>query len=81
MQVTVHGLASGKFFPVNYEKTDLSSDLLTFLRGKGITIASSCDGEGVCKKCEIQEGWLTCELTLEEFLKRRPDGMIEVGYL
>lgn len=81
MQVKVHGLASGKFFPVSYETPDLRLDLLTFLRGKGITIASSCDGEGVCKKCVIQEGWLTCELTLEEFLKRRPDGIIEVAYL
>ncbi len=81
MQVTVLGLASGKPFPIDYETKDLPSDLLTFLRGKGITIASSCDGEGVCKKCVIQEGWLTCELTLEEFLKRRPDGIIEVAYL
>ena len=81
MQVKVHGLASGKFFPVYYDTKDLDSDLLTFLRSNGITIASSCDGEGVCKKCVIQEGWLTCELTLEEFLKRRPDGIIEVAYL
>jgi len=81
VQVTVHGLASGKFFPVTFDATDLTTDLLTFLREKGITIASSCDGEGVCKKCVIQEGWLTCELTLEEFLKRRPDGIIEVAYL
>lgn len=81
MQVTVRGLASGKLVPVNYELSDLPLDLLTFLRAKGITIASSCDGEGVCKKCQIQEGWLTCELTLEEFLKRRADGIIEVAYL
>lgn len=81
MQVTVRGLASGKLIPINYERSDLPKDLLTFLRAKGITIASSCDGEGVCKKCQIQEGWLTCELTLEEFLKRRPDGIIEIAYL
>lgn len=55
--------------------------MLHFLRSHGITIASSCDGEGVCKKCGIQNGWLTCELTLEEFLKRQPDGIIEVDYL
>ncbi len=81
MQVTVRGLASGKDVPVKYESSDLKIDLLHFLRGKGITIASSCDGEGVCKKCVIQNGWLTCEMTLEEFLKCRPDGVIEVGYL
>lgn len=81
MQVRVRGLASGKTTPVTYEASDLQKDLLNFLRGKGITIASSCDGEGVCKKCGIQNGWLTCELTLEEFLKRQPDGVIEVSYL
>jgi hypothetical protein len=29
----------------------------------------------------IQNGWLSCELTLEEFLQRSPDGIIEVSYL
>lgn len=77
----VRGLASGKIMPVTFAPSDLQKDLLHFLRGKGITIASSCDGEGVCKKCGIQNGWLTCELTLEEFLKRQPDGIIEVSYL
>ncbi len=81
MQVIVRGKASGREYPVSYEKKNLSEDMLYFLRSKGITIASSCDGEGVCKKCGIQNGWLTCELTLEEFLKRRPDGIIEVDYL
>ncbi|MES2529345.1 MAG: hypothetical protein V4598_19815 [Bdellovibrionota bacterium] len=66
---------------MTYELNDLTNDLLHFLRGNGITIASSCDGEGVCKKCVIQNGWLTCEMTLEEFLKCRPDGIIEVAYL
>ncbi|MFL5783530.1 MAG: hypothetical protein ACJ76H_02900 [Bacteriovoracaceae bacterium] len=81
MQVIVRGLASGRDYPVSYENSDLKNDLLHFLRGKGVTIASSCDGEGVCKKCVIQNGWLTCELTLEEFLKRQSDGVIEVAYL
>lgn len=81
MQVTVRGLASGRTYPVVFQTEDLRSDLLSFLRRKGITIASSCDGEGVCKRCVIQNDWLTCELTLEEFLRRQPDGVIEVAYL
>jgi Na+-transporting NADH:ubiquinone oxidoreductase subunit NqrF len=81
VQVIVRGLASGRDYPVSYDQADLKTDLLHFLRGKGVTIASSCDGEGVCKKCVIQNGWLTCELTLEEFLKRQSDGVIEVAYL
>lgn len=77
----VRGLASGREYKIPYQEQDLTQDLLTFLRSRRITIASSCDGEGVCRKCEIQNGWLTCELTLEEFLRRQPDGIVEVSYL
>lgn len=81
MQVIVKGLASGRLTPVTYLHTDLDKDLLHFLRANGVTIASSCDGEGVCKKCVIQNGWLTCRLTVREFLARCPDTIIEVAYL
>lgn len=79
--VEIVGLASKTTRPVEYQEEDLKSDLLTFLRAKGVTIASSCDGEGVCKKCIIQNDWLTCKLTLKEFLKLQPDGKILVSYL
>lgn len=79
--ITVRGLASGRITTLTFRDQDLQTDLLTLLRGRGITIASSCDGEGVCKKCGIQNEWLTCELTLEEFLKRQPDGEVRVSYL
>jgi Na+-transporting NADH:ubiquinone oxidoreductase subunit NqrF len=77
----VVGLASktSKTFAVKEE--DLGLDLLHWLRQKGVTIASSCDGEGVCKKCGIQNDWLTCELSLKEFFLRQPDGKIFVSYL
>jgi hypothetical protein len=79
--IEVVGLASKTSRLLNFVDSELEVDLLTWLRSKGVTIASSCDGEGVCKKCHIQEGWLTCELTLKEFLERQPDGKIFVGYL
>jgi Na+-transporting NADH:ubiquinone oxidoreductase subunit NqrF len=81
MQIEIKGNASGRSEFISYEDLDLTEVLLTFLRKKGITIASSCDGEGVCKKCVIQNDWLTCEMTLEEFLQRQPNGQIIVGYL
>jgi hypothetical protein len=79
--IEVVGLASGRSNFLEYSPSDLDTDLLTYLRAKGITIASSCDGEGVCKKCNIQNGWLTCELTLKEFLERQPDKKVFVSYL
>jgi Na+-transporting NADH:ubiquinone oxidoreductase subunit NqrF len=81
VQIEVKGNASGRSEFISYEDLDLHEVLLTFLRKKGITIASSCDGKGVCKKCVIQNDWLTCEMTLKEFLQRQPNGQITVGYL
>lgn len=81
MQIEIVGLASGKSVFISYEEKELKETLLTFLRKKSITIASSCDGEGVCKKCVIQNDWLTCKMSLEELIQRQPDRKILVGYL
>jgi ferredoxin len=81
VRITIHGSASGRQQFLELENSERSENLMDWLRRKNITIASSCDGEGVCKKCAIQEGWLTCQMTLEEFLQRQTDGLIIVGYL
>jgi Na+-transporting NADH:ubiquinone oxidoreductase subunit NqrF len=79
--IQIMGLASNSSSEIHYRDLDLDKNLLRFLREKGITIASSCDGEGVCKKCSIQNDWLTCKLTLKTFLERQNDGKIFVSYL
>ncbi len=79
--IEVRGLASGASTHYPYGTMDLGTNLLTWLRRQGVTIASSCDGEGVCKRCTIQNAWTTCEMTLGEFLERCPEGTILVGYL
>ncbi|HXH29636.1 MAG TPA: hypothetical protein VNJ01_02375 [Bacteriovoracaceae bacterium] len=79
--IEVIGTASGRSTLLTAQACELGETLLDWLRKKGITIASSCDGEGVCKKCSIQDGWLTCELTLEQLFQRSPDGKIYVSYL
>ena len=81
MQIEIKGKASGRSTFITYEVEDLKENLLIFLRKKGVTIASSCDGEGVCKKCVIQNDWLTCMMTLEEFFQRQPNRQIIVDYL
>jgi ferredoxin len=75
------GLASGQKHELNLEGDEMKDILMDWLRKKNVTIASSCDGEGVCKKCNIQNDWLTCQLTMEEFLQRQPDGLVYVSYL
>lgn len=79
--IEVRGLASGRSTFLNFKENEKNENMLQWLRKNNVTIASSCDGEGVCKKCKIQNDWLTCELSVEEFLKRQPDGMIKVSYL
>lgn len=81
MQITVLGKASGLSTTLQVVPLEMSHNLMLWLRAQGVTIASSCDGEGVCKKCTIQNDWMTCRLTVEEFLQLRPDGIVEVSYL
>jgi Na+-transporting NADH:ubiquinone oxidoreductase subunit NqrF len=81
MQVEIKGLASGRSLFIDFDQSDLDQNLLVFLRSKGITIASSCDGNGICRKCTIQNDWMTCEMTLEEFFQRQNDRKIIVSYL
>ena len=77
----IYGKASGTSRYLEYTSDELDENLLKWLRSHGVTIASSCDGVGVCRKCVIQNDWLTCELTLKTFLERCPEGKIIVAYL
>jgi Na+-transporting NADH:ubiquinone oxidoreductase subunit NqrF len=79
--IKVSGLASGRSKEFSVTDAELEDVLLNWLRLKGITIASSCDGEGVCRKCDIQNGWLTCQMTVRMFLSKSPAGIVEVSYL
>lgn len=79
--IEVRGLASGTSVYFNLSSEEMDENLLWWLRSKGLTIASSCGGEGVCKKCVIQNDWMTCMMTVRSFLNSAPDGVIEVSYL
>lgn len=81
MQITVVGAASKREINFEVENHELSENLLEWLRARGVMIASSCSGEGICKKCIIQNGWLSCKLTLKLFFEREPSGKILVDYL
>jgi Na+-transporting NADH:ubiquinone oxidoreductase subunit NqrF len=81
VRITILGKASGRKQELELLPQEMTENLMDWLRRKNITIASSCDGEGVCKKCVIQNDWLTCQLTMEEFLQSQPDGLIIVSYL
>ena len=78
--IHVHGLASQKAV-ASFEVTDLTTNLMEFLRHRGIPIASSCGGDGVCRKCVVNDDLMSCQLSVGAFLVLHPEGVIKVGYL
>lgn len=86
-KLKVLGKASNKTLLTLELENDLNSDqiksdLMTVLREKGINIASSCYGEGVCKKCIItleNNEELSCQVKVEQLLNKNT--CVEVSYL
>ncbi len=76
----VHGLASGREHGP-WQAPEENTLLMDFLRAHGIPVASSCAGDGVCRKCVVNGEVLSCQLTVEQFLKDYPSGVVEIGYL
>jgi Na+-transporting NADH:ubiquinone oxidoreductase subunit NqrF len=55
--------------------------LMNFLISNGITVASSCDGAGVCNKCVCNKTLLSCQITLNNFLKTSTSAEVTFAYL
>ena len=75
-KIRVKGLASGKDlgdFPIN----DREEILMFFLLRQGLPIASSCAGDGVCRKCVVNEDVLSCQARVGDWVKT----VVEVSYL
>ncbi|TNF27060.1 MAG: 2Fe-2S iron-sulfur cluster binding domain-containing protein [Deltaproteobacteria bacterium] len=77
-RLIVKGLASQKTV-AEFELTEeeMQQDLLTLLTSKGIPIASSCQGEGVCQKCLINGDLMAC-ITKPSELIAQDDKKIEI---
>ncbi|EPZ50637.1 hypothetical protein M902_3313 [Bacteriovorax sp. BAL6_X] len=54
--------------------------VLEFLRRKEIPIASSCDGEKVCKLCVINDDLLACGLLVKDIIQKY-NSLITISYL
>jgi len=73
----IYGKASQKFV-AELSVEDTSEVLMFFLMRHNLPIASSCAGDGVCKKCCLSDGRLSCQMSVEEALSNGP---IEFNYL
>lgn len=72
-QLRVQGLSSHKeiasFHQEDLASVDPSLSLMDFLRSHDIPVASSCYGEGVCRKCLVNTDIVSCQITLINFCK------------
>lgn len=75
--ITVKGKASGRETTLEVAPRELSMDLLSFLRSRSFPIASSCSGEGKCRKCVFNSNLLSCATKVEDFIGAK----IEFDYL
>jgi Na+-transporting NADH:ubiquinone oxidoreductase subunit NqrF len=73
MQIQIFGNASQKIYKT-IEIKNLSTlkkqSLMDFLLSHHIPIASSCLGEGICRKCIVNKEILSCQLELSQFISQ-----------
>ncbi len=87
MKINIFGGASQKIIKTILITEELKnlhqySSLMTFLHSEGITVASSCSGAGVCRKCIVNESELSCQISFHDFINyKNHDIIIEISYL
>ena len=81
--LNIFGLASNKLVKTIKLPTPIDKNitLMDFLLQNNITIASSCNGEGTCHKCIVNNHLISCQMTLEMYLLTFSDTMIRISYL
>lgn len=58
-----------------------NKNLLNFLLENNYTIASSCSGEGKCKKCIFNKDQLSCQLQIKTLFLQNNFFLINISYL
>lgn len=83
-RIEVLGGASQSLYKmVEVYQDDLDLTLMEFLRLKGVPVASSCFGEGVCRKCVVRSGeseLLSCLISVNSFLAEH-NPIITISYI
>lgn len=78
-KLTVEGIASGKTMIISVDDDiDLQTSIWAFLEEKGMRLASSCLGMGLCKRCAINKDQLACQISIQEIIDQ--GGIIRVDY-
>lgn len=82
-EIIIKGTASQKILlQTTLDQNLEATNLMNFLRENNIPIASSCNGEGVCKKCIVNTNILSCQTTIKQLRKDESTStIIEIAYL
>lgn len=80
-KIIIFGQASNSVVEtITLRNEDLDKTILEFLQHYKVPIASSCMGEGVCKKCIINDNILSCFKLVRDILKWE-EPIIYISYL
>ncbi|MDC0255385.1 hypothetical protein OAK75_10800 [Bacteriovoracales bacterium] len=78
----IHGSASKKLLrKVTLTEISKKENLMRFIKSQGLPLASSCDGEGICHLCIVNETMVTCQMKVEELPAKGQIRKVTIGYL
>ncbi len=82
-KIIIRGSSSKKKLKEIIFDSNNETSLMEMLRSHNIPIASSCYGEGVCKKCMINDDIISCQMKVREFLElsTKYNNTITISYL
>lgn len=78
-QLIIIGSHSHKKVTLLLEDIDYPKNLLLFLTSRDIPVASSCRGQGVCKKCTVSKEILSCSVSVKDYLTKYGN-IVEISY-
>ncbi len=84
-ELLIYGEASEKLLKIiEVDAKQLNETLMNFLLKNNIPVASSCNGEGVCKKCQVKIGnevVLSCQIRMKKLFISASTYTIKFSYL
>lgn len=84
-QLIVRGGASKKILKtLSVTEIELPQVLMYYLQSNGLPIASSCNGEGVCLKCQIhfhEQILISCQVKLGDLFQNTAESELLISYL
>jgi ferredoxin len=80
--IEIYGGASKKLLKsVRLTKEDQAKNLMLYVKSLGFPLASSCEGDGICHLCIVNENLISCQMTVGELKTENNMKKITISYL